>query len=391
VSIAAKQAVANVIDRVLSPVVGISSANTSRALANAALNPHPQDTQLFPAESYSLASPKSVQSMVDEIEHDAQIQTHPVSITDAAHTRVFFNGQKCLVKAADGDVVAQYNVDDAISESVTNKPCRRLQGTTMLLGFSPGANCYYHWLLDVLPRLGALQKAGFKLDEVDHFLVRNTNNAFQVETLAALGIRDDRVVHTHKKQHWHCDRLLQVNMSNGINMKMHRFVPAWLKHAYSTGSRNLDTDPIKLYVNRPKGVRRGISNEQALLPILEEFGYQIRPMEGLSFADQVKLMSGVDVLLSAHGGALSNMVFCRPGIRVGEVFGHHVYPYYYGLSQLCGHDYHVLMKDQSLYPQAVQLQSALKAGSHEAQLKTVTTDFEVDTGDFRLMLGALEA
>ena len=389
-STAAKQAVASVIDRVVSPIAGIGSASHSRALANTAQNPHTQENLLFRAESYSLAKPSSVQSVVNEIEHDTHTQTHPVSVISAQHARVFFSGPKCLIKSASGDVLAQYNTDEADAESLMRKPCKRLQGTSVVLGFSPGANCYYHWLLDVLPRLGAIQKAGYRLEDIDHFLVRNTNNAFQVETLAHLGIQQERIVQTHKKPHWHCDNLLHVNMNNGINMKMHRFVPAWLQHAFSSNNAKHNDPPIKLYVSRPEGVRRGISNEQELLPILKEFGYQVMPMEGLSFADQVKLMSRVGVLVTAHGGALSNMVFCRPGIRIGEIFGHHVFPYYYGLSQLCGHNYHLLMKDQSLYPQAVQFQRALMAGSHEAQLKTVTADFELDSDDFRAMLEALE-
>jgi len=167
-------------------------------------------------------------------------------------------------------------------------------------------------------------------------------------------------------------------------MKMHRMIPNYMKHLfppkYPLGDR------IKLYISRPAGVRRGIANEEELLPILEDAGFTVTAMEGMSVDEQAQLLARADVLISPHGGALTNMVFCRPGIKVVELFGRHVYPFYYGLAQMCGHEYHVVLESAEDYPRLIQFREAQKAGSTDIQKSTRTGAFDVNVDVFRKMI-----
>ena len=93
--------------------------------------------------------------------------------------------------------------------------------------------------------------------------------------------------------------------------------------------------------------------------MLRQAGFTIMPMEGLSVAEQASLLSRADVLMSPHGGALTNMVFCRPGITVIEIFSRHVFPYYYGLAANCGHQYHAILENpQEDYARLVNIDVA---------------------------------
>jgi len=254
----------------------------------------------------------------------------------------------------------------------------------MLFGNSMGAHCYYHWMLDLLPKMGLLEKAGIPLSSIDNFLVREMNGSFHKETLERLGIDKSRIIETKDDSFLLCDRLISIDINNGINMKMNRFIPNWMKHLYPpeypVGER------IKLYISRPKGVRRGVANEDAMLPILEEFGYTVVAMEGMSVREQAQLLARADVLISPHGGALSNMVFCKPGIQVVELFGRHVYPFYYGLAQMCGHDYHTVLENAEDYPRLIRFQEAQKVGSVDFQKHTRENSFDVNLDHFRATL-----
>jgi len=224
---------------------------------------------------------------------------------------------------------------------------------------------------------------------LDHFLVRDMNDSFHKQTLERLGIDAARVVQTKNDNHLECERLLMVKFDNGINLKMNRFIPNWMKHVYPPtypiGKR------IKLYISRPEGVRRGVANEAQLLPILRRAGYTIESMEGMSVIEQAQLLARADVLISPHGGALTNMVFCKPGIKVVELFGRHVYPFYYGLAQMCGHDYHAIVENAEDYPRLIHYEAASKVGSAAFQKQTRTKSFNVDLDAFKATLDALES
>ncbi len=340
--------------------------------------------EVLPSESYSLEPPLSYQDDCNNVDNDEVMKSNPVNVVTVEDANVFFNGAQCLVRAPGSEIIARYGVNDEDCEELPWKQYRRIEGRTMLLGASSGAHCYYHWMLDLLPRIGVLEKAGISLTDIDHFLVREVNDSFHKETLERLGIDSTRIVTMRDDSYVQCEKLIHVDLNNGINMKMHRMIPNYMKHLfppkYPLGDR------IKLYISRPAGVRRGIANEEELLPILEDAGFTVTAMEGMSVDEQAQLLARADVLISPHGGALTNMVFCRPGIKVVELFGRHVYPFYYGLAQMCGHEYHVVLESAEDYPRLIQFREAQKAGSTDIQKSTRTGAFDVNVDVFRKMI-----
>ncbi|MFT5044537.1 MAG: capsular polysaccharide biosynthesis protein, partial [Porticoccaceae bacterium] len=113
-------------------------------------------------------------------------------------------------------------------------------------------------------------------------------------------------------------------------------------------------------------------------------------MEGMSVTEQAALLSRADALMAPHGGALTNMVFCKPGIPVIELMSRHVYPYYYGLSGLCSHRYHAIMEDPAAdYPRLVNHRIAQAHADPELQWRTQNESFSVDLGAIEQMLEKL--
>jgi len=362
-----------------------SSAQASKfALSKSAV----REAVILPSETYHLHPPKVVQPGCKNAGHDTVMKSTPIRLLDAQQAKVFFTGDKLLVRAQDGRALKRYGVSDDEFNALPWKEHRKLHGTVMLLGDSMGAHCYYHWMLDLLPKLGILEKTGIKLSSIDHFLVREMNGSFHKQTLERLGIDASRVVETKHDSHVQCERLLMVKFDNGINLKMNRFIPHWIKHlyppVYPVGDR------IKLYISRPEGVRRGVANEAQLLPILRRAGYTIESMEGMSVVEQSQLLARADVLISPHGGALTNMVFCQPGIKVIELFGRHVYPFYYGLAQMCGHEYHAIVENSQDYPRLIHYAAASEVGSAKFQKQTRSKSFDVNPDMLKATLEALD-
>lgn len=343
------------------------------------------ESTLLSEETYQLNEPVMVQPGCDNAQRDLTMKTNTVSLVEVFGPRVYFTGERCLVTAPRGEELIRYAVDDERAARIRSEEYRRLKGTSLMLAPTAGTHCYYHWMVDILPRLGLLERQGISLDSINHFIVREISGDFQRQTLARMGIDESRIVETVSDQYLSCDRLLHIEMENAINMKMNRFIPLWLKHRFQVAPQ--PGERLKLYISRPEGVRRGISNEAELRPHLEAAGFTMMAMEGLTVDEQVALLSRVDVLMSPHGGALTNMVFCRPGIKVVEILSRHVYPYYYGLAEMCGHRYHAIMENTDEdYPRLVNHRIAHSFASPEIQWKTHNTSFEVSVEAVQKML-----
>ena len=98
-----------------------------------------------------------------------------------------------------------------------------------------------------------------------------------------------------------------------------------------------------------------------MLAVLTEFGFQSVALESLSIQQQAALLSQAQIVISAHGSGLTNLVFCNSGTQVIEIFSpNYVYPCYWLLSNLAGLDYSYILGEmpegyhlhQLVYPDA---------------------------------------
>ena len=342
---------------------------------------------ILPPERYALDSPIMVQQHPSFAHPETEMTSNEVVLHEISEAQVFFNGSAFWVHDKSGQEILRDNVPQTQRRALPWCRGKQLLGNSLLFATSPGAHCYYHWMLEILPKLGMLEREGISLDSIDHFLVREITGEWQLETLARFGIDRSRIVETVKQPYWRCERLLHIDLNCGINLKMPRFIPQWMKHLYPTSTD--DTSRIKLYITRPSGVRRGIANEQEFLPLLEAAGFTIMAMEGLSVVEQAALLARADVLMSPHGGALTNMVFCRPGIKVVEMFSRHVFPYYYGLAANCEHQYHAILQNPAEdYPRLVS--SSVAQSFADSQHETAGLSFDVSVDAIKAVLKLIE-
>lgn len=75
-----------------------------------------------------------------------------------------------------------------------------------------------------------------------------------------------------------------------------------------------------LYVSRNESKMRRLVNEEAILPALRDLGFEIiRPGE-MPLATQIDKFRKARVVLAPHGAGLTNILFCRPGATLIEIF-----------------------------------------------------------------------
>ena len=76
-------------------------------------------------------------------------------------------------------------------------------------------------------------------------------------------------------------------------------------------------------MTRRRAARRRVVNEQDLLPVLREFGFEVIETERLSFHEQIQLFSHAEAVVGPHGAGLANLCFAPEGCKVLEFFDPH--------------------------------------------------------------------
>ena len=246
---------------------------------------------------------------------------------------------------------------------------RRLPGTTAVLS-APGGNTYFHWLFDVLPRLELLRLAGYDLAAVDRFAVNSTRHGFQRETLARLDIADSRVLRSDLEKHVECERMLLPSFP-GTSDYMPRWVCDFLVRALlESPPPGAPPAPGLIYLSRQRGTKRRIHNAEEIEPMLERLGFVTVHPEMHTVAEQARLFNGARVVVGLHGSGFANLVFCRRGAAVVELFEPHptrTTNAYWVLSRQAGVRYYGLSArragestaEQDLVVDAAQLARAL--------------------------------
>jgi capsular polysaccharide biosynthesis protein len=191
-------------------------------------------------------------------------------------------------------------------------PITEVEGSVAVLT-TRGVDNYYHFLIDVLPRLEIPRKAGAA---PDRYLV-NRKEAFQRELLDHMGISEARTLQSSDLPHVRAQELVVPSLPDG-HLRTPPWVVPWLRERLLPN--DLAAPRLRLYVTR--GHRRNtrrVENEAEVLAALQPLGFKVVDPGTLSVAEQVRHFAEAEIVVGAHGAGL-NVAFCPPGTAVVELF-----------------------------------------------------------------------
>jgi len=215
-----------------------------------------------------------------------------------------------------------------------------LRGTSAVIA-SIGRMNYFHWMLDVLPRLALLRSAGVAWSEVQHFLVGEWGSRFQEESFRVLGIPLDCCVPCGPSAHFRCEDLL-IPSPPGRTGHPPRWACEFLRETFLPDAAIAPQIPAsgggrKIYVSRSGARFRRVLNEDEVIRRLEGEGFEAVLPEKLTVHEQARLFASADVVVAPHGAGCTNVVFCRPGTAFVEIFApRYVMACYWTVSSQCG-------------------------------------------------------
>jgi capsular polysaccharide biosynthesis protein len=191
-----------------------------------------------------------------------------------------------------------------------------LSGTALSLVTRGASSNYYHFLFDVLPRLGVFEEA-MPGRQVDAVIVPHATG-YQKQLLELVGCPGPWVQPSPSKS-YRAHTLLVPSTPNQDLPAPHASV-AWLR------SRLRPTDAtsgpaLRIYITRGDKPRtRRYLQEAELVAELARRGFIVLDPGAHSVREQIDLFSRAEMIVSPHGAGLSNVVFARDDVRVLELF-----------------------------------------------------------------------
>lgn len=228
------------------------------------------------------------------------------------------------------------------------QPPKNLEGQVAIISGFSNMN-YYHWLIDHLPKLGLIEKAGIDFNAVDKIIVSNYSN-FQKETLDILGIPEHKILDTLQGySHIQADRLIVVPSSTGFRRSSLDFLRYNLMPLVNLSKfRQID----RIYITRRLANGRKLINEEEVIDYLRKLNFFILDGELMSVEEKISLFSKARVVIGICGAGLANLAFCSPGTKVVEIFLPHMnIPgclHYYYICRYLDLEYYLLKAETGL-------------------------------------------
>jgi hypothetical protein len=195
---------------------------------------------------------------------------------------------------------------------------RMLAGRTLYLVTPEATDNFHHWLIDLLPRLGLVQRAGYDLKSFDQVIVNHAQRAYQLSTLAHLGITPEKLILATESLWVRCESMVVPSLKNN-----HQTLPnsdrQFLRQAFLGAASPQSSSSRRIFLSRGDAQFRRLLNETDLRPLLRARGFEIIMPGKLEFTEQVRLFSEASVVAGVAGAAFANLVFTHAPARVIEI------------------------------------------------------------------------
>jgi len=188
---------------------------------------------------------------------------------------------------------------------------------------------YGHWLMEHLPRLRALEQLPSFAGAA--FIVDAGMPATHLQALALVLGREPVVIELQVGEPASADELLlsgpdcyfpYVPTTQGLQTPS--LAPSSVAGMSYLRSRAVGHLPARtgpaprrrIFVRRASELRQLLNEADLIERLAARWGFEAVQPETLSFAQQVQLFQDADFVAGAHGSALTNCLFCRPGTEV---------------------------------------------------------------------------
>jgi len=245
---------------------------------------------------------------------------------------------------------------------------KRINGTIAVLA-QEGYRNYYHWLLEILPKIALLEESAA---DYDWLYLPQMDLPFQRETLNLLGIDTSKIIETTPDTHIEVSMLIAPSFASR-SCYTPNWIAQYLRERLMANIQKDPESPKKLFISRSLASQRRIINECEIEHYLGAKGFTTVHLETLSVQEQHSFFHNATMIVALHGAGLANILFSEPGTKVVEIFQALEDDTYCYLSQTLDLDYHAIATTE-FSPNGRTLDTVVDWEQLKIQLETLVND-----------------
>lgn len=187
---------------------------------------------------------------------------------------------------------------------------RRLNGPCILLG---GANDRYQWFCETLARIWILSQCAEYADVP--MVVSAGLSPAHLTMLEMAGVPRERLIYQHPDEMISSVLLIVPSL-----MVIGNWVsPVALQHLRRTLGNSAIKGGRRIFLSRGSFQNRRVGNERDLLPILQQYGFEIIDSRNLDDLELLRRVADADIVIGVDDDLLANMVVAPSGSRLGVI------------------------------------------------------------------------
>jgi len=195
-------------------------------------------------------------------------------------------------------------------------------------------NNYYHWMVEHLPKIRAVEKITSSWNIDPTFLIPADPPEYVTDSLELLGYSEDDWIE------WRGGAILAKKYIQPTFTEPTVKVCKWIRNKILTNiSLPTSESSGKIYISRENANTRKIINRKQVTNILNKYNFTVITAETLSLPQQAKTFCSADIILSPHGAGLTNIIWPE-NTTVIEIFNNVVKNPYFQISNELDHKYY---------------------------------------------------
>ncbi len=239
-----------------------------------------------------------------------------------------------------------------------------------------GHTYYYHWLVEVLGRLALLEMQKIEYD----YLYVPYNRPFMKETLALWGVDASKIIEASDEYVLQAEELIVPSLvaqakTDGIPRLTHyipEYIVTYVKNKLLAGYEKQHHDfnfSKKVFISREDATARKMLNEQDVFKYFEKHGFKKYILSKMPIIEQITLFKEADIIIGSLGSGMSNVIFCKPDVKIFDIFQQRCDCTIFYICQTLGLEYHPIKTMDFIDTNDGQYDSVVPLGSLEQILQ----------------------
>ncbi len=271
---------------------------------------------------------------------------------DTSEGRYFYIKENLILKNFSKDTKKLKKNTNIIKLGITKFLKKKNFNVISIVSGRDSSNNYYHWLIDVLPRLLILEDF-FRKYKLKHLLVPNYEKKYQIESLNCFFEKKNiNFINLYHNKYLQFKSIIFSSDESSFefyNFKLLKKLKEKILSHIRKKKIFIRNNYKKIYINRiDANIKkdRYLSNENELIFKLKKKGFKSIRLSDYSFFQQALIFNNAKSIIGLHGAGLANILFAKKNTKIIELTNYQWPNLYQKLSKCLNLNYKKILCDK---------------------------------------------